>query len=164
MNLTLATYSLLAGLTPVLVLANSFVIATAPRSVQPWQSMSLGETAMALNLETLAVTAGQRPELSASHEQASVINRDGQLFLEFHYGLNAIAQTPNLMLVLCDQAAPDGQFEVNRDCVLVLGRLQPTAGRQQYLIPAAIAIDQYRSVVIWSPELDAVMGYIPLAL
>jgi len=160
MNLTLMTYSLLAGLTPVLVLVNSLMISALPQSIQPLQLMSLEATLVDSEPKTLSRAMGLPVKLDSASSQASVINQNGQLFLELNYGLNATAQTPSLMLVLCERAAPDHHFAAE----VMLGYLQPIAGLQRYPIPTSVEINRYQSVVIWSPDLEAIMGYAPLAL
>ncbi|MGD1944026.1 MAG: DM13 domain-containing protein [Leptolyngbyaceae cyanobacterium] len=162
MQLTPLTYGLLAGVTPVLVLLNTILIAAPPNPIQPLQSMSFAETLMDSEPKTLVRAAGQLAIAVAPVAAASIVEDNGQLFLEFYHPLNAAAQTPNLMLILDSDLEPRQDFGQISDRQLTIGQLAKESGQHRYLLPTSADADRYLSVVIWCPELQKVMGYMPI--
>ena len=163
MRFTLITYSLLAAVTPVLVLLSSGLIAAPPNPMQPLQSMSFAETLMDSEPKTLVRAAGQIAIAAAPAAPASIVEDNGQLFLEFYHSLNAAAQTPSLMLILDTNLEPKQDFGQISDRQLAIGQLAKQSGQHRYLLPTAVDADRYLSVVIWCPELKTIMGYMPLS-
>ncbi|NEQ47130.1 MAG: DM13 domain-containing protein [Leptolyngbya sp. SIOISBB] len=165
MQFNVLTYSLLACITPILVLVNCILFAKSPKFTQPLQSLSLASTLMTSEPATLAKAyAEMSPSIPANSAQASIVKSGEQHYLEFYHSLNAAAQTPSWVLVLDTQAEPTHDFRASRDRTLSLGQLQTTAGQQNYPIPDSVDVSQYLSVVIWCPELGAIMGYAPLSI
>lgn len=156
------TYGILAGVTPTLVLLNSVLSSTPPESIRPLQSISLTEMLMDSEPKTLAQAHSLIPGVTAAASQARIVTKDGQSFLEFHHSFSTVSQTPDLMLILDANPAPNDNFH-RGDRQFMVGQLQSAAGNQQYPIPNSVDVYQYLSVVIWCPALDAVMGYAPLA-
>ncbi|MEL6400181.1 MAG: DM13 domain-containing protein [Cyanobacteria bacterium J06607_6] len=163
MRFTLITYSLLAAVTPVLVLLSSGLIAAPPDSLQPLQSMSFAETLMDSEPKTLVRAAGQIAIAAAPAAPASIVEENGQLFLEFYHPLNAAAQTPSLVLILDSDVEPHQDFGQPSDRQLTIGQLAKQSGQHRYLLPTAVDVDRYLSVVIWCPELKTIMGYMPIS-
>ena len=163
MRFTLITYSLLAAVTPVLVLLSSGLIAAPPNPMQPLQSMSFAETLMDSEPKTLVRAAGQIAIAPAPPAPASIVKDNGQLFLEFYHSLNAAAQTPSLMLILDADLEPKQDFSQISDRQLAIGQLAKQSGQHRYLLPTAVDADRYLSVVIWCPEFKTIVGYMPLA-
>ncbi|MGF1457419.1 MAG: DM13 domain-containing protein [Leptolyngbyaceae cyanobacterium] len=114
--------------------------------------------------KTLNQALKQMPMVLPTAAQASITWQDGRYVLEFFHALNAAAQTPDLMLMLDMDAQPQGTYGPRRDRAVMLGPLHPVAGQQRYPIPAAVDVNQYRSVAIWCPELNAVLGYLPVSV
>ncbi len=165
MQFHVLTYGLLAGVTPILVLANCILIAKSPQSAQPWQPMSLASTLMTSQPATLTQAyTNLFPSIPANSAQASIVKSGEQHYLEFYHSLNVAVQTSGWMLVLYPHAEPSHDFMISHDRKVTLGKLQTTAGRQNYPIPDSVDVSQYLSVVIWCPELDAIMGYAPLSI
>lgn len=162
MRLTLITYGLLAGAAPALVLANSVLMSEGARQAQPLQTMALAAKLMDSEPKTLTSAYQSIPKAQHPSSQAQIVNEDGQFFIEFYHSLNAVAQMPSLMLSLDTQAEPDDHFVYESDRYLTIGELDKNAGQHRYLLPTAAAKKQYFSVIIWCPELDTVLGYIPI--
>lgn len=162
MRLTLITYGVLAGVTPALVLANSLLTAKSLNFIQPMQSMSLAETLMDSEPKTLAKAYALLSTPEATSLGATIIEENGQFFLEFYHSLNATAQSPHLVLALATEGEPNVSFLSPSDRYVEIGALAQKAGKHRYLLPPSIEVGRYHSVVIWCDELDTMMGYIPI--
>ncbi|MEO0985300.1 MAG: DM13 domain-containing protein [Cyanobacteria bacterium J06639_14] len=158
-------YIIVSGITPAFVLLNSLqgtTVFASPIAVKPLQSISWLEELTAVEFGHFAL----KPENLVMRPQAHIMEQDGQFSLEFYHPFSQAAQAPDLMLVLAttaipNTATPQPDFMVS-DRHYIVGELQSTAGKQSYSIPASVNISQYLSVLIWCPELDAIMGYAPL--
>ncbi len=99
--------------------------------------------------------------VSAAHPtagSAQIVEENGQRYLEFDSAFRSDSG-PDLFVLLHTAAVPSAyapQDYVN------LGRLQATAGRQRYAIPADVDIDDLRSAVIWCQEFNVTFGYATL--
>lgn len=165
MQFNVVIYGLLASITPILVLVNCVLFTKSSKDPQAWQSLSLVNALMTSEPATLAAAYAKiSPSTLNSSAQASIVKSGEHHYLEFYHSLNATAQTPNWVLVLHTQTEPTQDFQASRDRTLSLGKLQPTAGQQNYPIPDTVDVSQYLSVVIWCPELGAIMGYAPLSV
>ncbi|ASC71253.1 hypothetical protein XM38_022050 [Halomicronema hongdechloris C2206] len=160
----LVAYGLIAGVTPVLVLVNSLLgpARMSSMSVQRFRSMATsGQRLIQDPVDRLGVAYTVMSRASTSYPQARIVTEKGQLFLELYQPFTMPSQTPSLMLILDRAAVPRGEHPPLDDSV-VLGELHASAGMQRYPIPESVEIRQYLSVMIWCPDLDAIMGYAPL--
>jgi hypothetical protein len=66
---------------------------------------------------------------------------------------------PDLYVILHRAAKPQ---TYNAKDYVILGRLQKVSGKQQYVIPSTIKLNEYQSVVIWCRQFNATFGYAPL--
>lgn len=162
MRLTLITCGLLAGATPALVLMNSILVSEGVRRAEPLQPMVLTTTLMDSEPKTLTDAYQSMPSTHTISTQAQIIKENGQLFIEFYHSLNTAQQTPSLMLVLDTHREPDNQLVHKSDRYLTIGELDKSAGQHRYLLPTVKPDEQYFSVVIWCPEFNTVLGYIPI--
>ncbi|MEM0980955.1 MAG: DM13 domain-containing protein [Cyanobacteria bacterium P01_H01_bin.58] len=162
----IVVYVAIAALTPVLVLVSSILntAAMSASSAQPWQSMLHMKTLMTVASNSWASSYREVANASSVGQpfQARITTDEGQPFLELFTPFNTMAQTPDLMVVLDKTAMPSTDLSTG-DRHFVVGQLQSTAGHQRYRIPEDVDIRQYLSVMIWCPELDSIIGYIPLS-
>jgi hypothetical protein len=85
---------------------------------------------------------------------------DGLLFMRFE-GFS-ITPAPTLKLYLCDNSTPTILKGDKADCNLVYplkDALKGTSGDQLYQIPAETPLKNYKSVVIYSEDLDTIYTY-----
>lgn len=163
MKVAFLTYGVLAGLTPTLVFANSLLVSTAPKPLHLFRSMSLANSLMISEPIKLKMADEQSRILSPEKAaQASIVEENGQLFLEFFQSVNLAAQTPQLTLVLDTQAEPHEVLIEDSDRNLAIGQLEKKAGNHRYRLPNSVNTHNYLSVVIWSPELNVILGYMPI--
>ena len=157
-------YGVISTLTPVVVLINSLLAtvgSSSSVSVQPLQSMSLVQRLMNSGPENLVTASDFMATPSEVKSQARVVEKGGQLFLEFYNAFSVIDQTPDLMLLLGKTSRPDEDV-LRSDRHLMVSKLKSVAGKQQYAIPTAVDPYQYFAAIIWCPEFNAVLGYAPL--
>jgi Electron transfer DM13 len=64
---------------------------------------------------------------------------------------------PDLFVYL-SAAAADGPRDSFDDDFVSLGRLRANRGSQNYVIPAGVSLDRYRSVVIWCRRFTYAFG------
>lgn len=165
-NDSMLIYGILSGLTPALVLLNSVLVTAASSSsvlVQPLYPMALAERLTHTGPETWVTADKLMPEALAPKPQVRIWRTHDQAYLEFYNPFTIVEQTPDLMVMLDTTPTPDHQT-LTSDRALQLGQLQRLAGRQHYAIPASVDVSQYRSVVIWCPEFNAIIGYAPVEL
>ncbi|MDB9527502.1 DM13 domain-containing protein [Oscillatoria sp. CS-180] len=162
MRLSFIAYSILAGVTPALVLANSILSSGPTRPVQPLYKMALTDTLMDSEPKTLVRAYKLMDVASENPAQAQIVQENGQTFLEFYHSLNTPAQMPRLILILDTAAEPDSTFVYQSDRHLKVGDLEKSSGQHRYPLPSSIDLYQYSSVVIWCPELNTTMGYMPI--
>ncbi|MEM6714777.1 MAG: hypothetical protein AAF827_18780 [Cyanobacteria bacterium P01_D01_bin.6] len=91
------TYGLLAGLTPVLVLANSLVVSSESAPAQAWQPLPIADGLMVSEPITMvnAYAAMPIPTVSTA-ASAGIVPPNGQSHLEFYHSLDRVHQMPNL--------------------------------------------------------------------
>ena len=159
-------YAIVSGVTPMLVLISCLqstdTFSSSP-AAQPLQSIAwLGRLAT-FKPEAFAKTYAAAGKTPASQSQARIVARNDQFALEFYHPFSTAAHMPDLMLVLATSAIPNDNF-VMGDRNYIVGELQSLAGKQRYPIPLSVNVSQYLSVLIWCPELDAIMGYAPLTI
>jgi hypothetical protein len=162
----LLAYGIIAGVTPILVFMNTVLITAAspsPTSVQPIHPIMLAPRLMNSEPETLVTADDFRPDGADRPPQAHIIEADGQVFLEFYSPFHSVDPAPDLTLVL-DQQITSGKHLVLSHRHYTIGKLQAAAGHQRYSIPASVEVGQYLSVVVWWPELGAILGYVPLVV
>jgi hypothetical protein len=111
--------------------------------------------------EPVTLAAGQFRSLghTASGRAAVLELADGRRFLrlnDFH-----TSNGPDLFVYLSTTAA-DGPRDGFDDDFVSLGRLKANQGNQNYEIGAGVALDRYRSVVIWCRRFTYAFGAAPL--
>lgn len=162
----IVVYVAISALTPVLVLVSSILntAAMSASSAQPLQSMLQLKTLMTVASNSWVLSYREVANASSARQpfQARIITDNGQQFLELFTPFNTMAQTPDLMVVLDKTAMPSTDLSTG-DRHFVVGQLQSAAGHQRYRIPENVDIRPYLSVMIWCPELDSIIGYIPLS-
>jgi len=160
----LVAYGLIAAVTPVLVLVSSMLgpARMSSPSVRPFQLMAILMPQLlqdsADHLRVAYILMARPP-----YPQARIVAEQGHYFLEVYQAFNIPAQTPRLILVLERHIGPQ-EHNALSDQAMILGQLPPSAGMQRYPIPDSVEIRQYLSVVIWCPDLDAILDYAPLTL
>ena len=166
---------IIAGVTPTLVLLNSLQGTASFSSSITEQPIKPIAHPLSRQLENIGpgnlvplYSPTSDADANASQTQARIVEQNGERFLEFYRSFSTAAQAPSLMLVLDsakmpDTTAPNPNF-AQSDRHYMVGELRPLAGMQRYPIPTSVNVAQYLSVIIWCPELDAIMGYAPLTL
>ena len=162
MRFTLITYGILAGVTPALVFANSLLMSVPPTVVQPLQAIPLANTLVDLDPRMFMRVDDLITLAEEMSSKASIIEEDGQLFLEFYHSIHATAQTPSLVLYLDANTEPSHDFLQTSDHTLPIGYLGKVAGKYRYPLPKLLDTQQYSSVVFWCPEFQTIMGYLPV--
>lgn len=90
---------------------------------------------------------------------ASLVTENGQTYLVFDAGFDT-ARGPDVQVVLYREATiPVAIAEAD---YVTLAPLQSFDGEQRYLIPDAIALDEYQSVGIWCRRFNVTFGYATL--
>lgn len=89
---------------------------------------------------------------------AQIVEEDGQRYLEFDSAFSSGAG-PDLFVLLHAESVPRSY---SPDEYVNLGPLQQVAGAQRYAIPADIAVDDFKSAVIWCRQFDVTFGYATL--
>ncbi|MEM8788393.1 MAG: DM13 domain-containing protein [Pseudomonadota bacterium] len=69
-----------------------------------------------------------------------------------------VSNAPHLEVWLSQNDAVFGSFDVRAAEVLPLSPLKDSRGDQVYLLPEGLDLNQYRSVLIWSPEFRVLYG------
>jgi hypothetical protein len=169
----LTIYGAIALATPLLVLTNVVLSAaelTRRQTVNPLPALFSNPTSLATPVQQL----GMAYRAWMMHPQARLMVEENQPYLDFYAPFNSPEQGPELTLVLVANPLPVATIEqlsgVRRDRTagllgdrpLSLGKMQPTAGQHRYAIPAVADIGRYQAVIIWSADLEMVMGYAPL--
>ena len=103
-------------------------------------------------------TAGEAPTTG----RATIINEDGQYYLEIDAAFSTTDQAPDLHVLLDTVAVPPSTYE-DHSRYINLGSLKAVTGGQRYPIPASIRVSDYSSVVIWCRMANATIGYATLA-
>ena len=152
----LTIHGALALTTPLLVLAN-VLLNSGDRTLLPATTTLRPLLAKPPRLNAAVQTLAIAHRAGMIQPQARIVVENTQLFLEFYAPFNFLEQSPDLTLILT--AAP---LPADREGLL-LGKMRPLAGQHRYPIPTAKDISQYQSVMIWCAELNAMMGYAPLA-
>lgn len=89
---------------------------------------------------------------------AQIVEENGQRYLEFDSAFRSGAG-PDLFVLLHAQPVPRS-YSPNE--YVNLGPLQQVAGAQRYAIPADVALDSFKSAVIWCRQFDVTFGYATL--
>lgn len=101
--------------------------------------------------------AGEAPTTGT----AKIVTENGQNFLEFDDAFSTSDKGPDLHVLLEPSAKPPSTYK-NLSETINLGKLRSVKGKQQYPIPDAINLENYKSVVIWCRMANATFGYAPL--
>jgi hypothetical protein len=92
---------------------------------------------------------------------ARVMAKGQHQFLEIDSAFQTTNQAPDLHVILEPSATPPKSY-TNPGAFINLGKLQKVSGAQQYPIPDAISVANYKSVVIWCRMANATIGYAKL--
>ena len=131
----------------------AFSIVPNAGQAQPTQAPS---TQPQLIANASAAQSGQF--VTAEHETkgtAKIVTENGQRYLEFDAAFRS-DNGPDLFVLLHREGRPTS-YE-NGDFIR-LGRLQNTSGKQRYVIPADVSINEFKSAVIWCRAFNATFGF-----
>jgi len=106
---------------------------------------------------------------SAEHEtsgKAELVTQDGQTTLIFDDTF-ATSNGPDLYVVLHRSAnliaeSTPPAYPIEEEDYVVIAPLTSIDGRQEYVIPAAINLDDYEAVAVWCQQFNATFGAAPL--
>ncbi|PZO60765.1 MAG: electron transfer flavoprotein [Phormidesmis priestleyi] len=109
----------------------------------------------------MPTTAVANEFIGAAHPTsgtAQIVEENGQRYLEFDSAFSSQAG-PDLFVLLHAESVPNSY---SPDKYVNLGPLQQVAGAQRYAIPADVAVNDFKSAVIWCRQFDVTFGYATL--
>jgi hypothetical protein len=106
---------------------------------------------------------------SAEHEttgNAELVTQNGQTTLVFDDTF-ATSNGPDLYVVLHRSAnliaeSTPPAFPIEEDDYIVIAPLASIDGRQEYVVPAEVNLDDYEAVAVWCQQFNATFGAAPL--
>lgn len=110
----------------------------------------------------LAAATGEFVTVEQQHPStgtASIVTDNGETYLVFDDGFST-ASGPDVQVVLYTKETVPVAIE--EDDYVAIAPLQSFEGRQRYLIPSDINLDDYETVAIWCREFNVTFGYAPL--
>jgi hypothetical protein len=95
----------------------------------------------------------------ATTGMARIIEENGQRYLEFDSDFDT-ARGPAVQVVLYKgNVAP---VKLAKGDYVTIGNLKTFEGKQRYMIPSSVNLDNYGSVAIWCEQFNVTFGYVSI--
>lgn len=143
------------GLTSALLLATVGGVLIAPSA----KANSFQESSQLVAVKTNSVNSFVSVGGHKTNGGVKVINKNGQRYIEFNQAF-VTDRGPDLKVVLHRNSSVGSRLAEGD--YITLAPLNSIRGRQRYLIPNTLDLDQYSSIAIWCQRFNVTFGYAQL--